>query len=432
MKRYLLALILVALLTIGFGQAALAASTPGDSAVADVSQPLVVSGDEYAWLSLDPSQGYGCGKVHIVQFGETLSGIAWQYGITIGELMRLNDLYNADFVYVGQRLCIPGGGGYHMPQPARYGNYTPAPGAYYHTVATGDTLDWICARYGIDQWQLIEANKLADPSFIWVGQQLVIPGYQPAPPPIVVPPPANFYPVQLPNPVSPCGCDIPGCSCPPPPKLIPLPNPVPPPPPAPSQCGCDRPKCECPEPPEIWIGPHAEYEPWGTPRAGLDACAMFPELGEFDDSKPIQRLTVPVYIRNTTDRFIPGEWAGRTFVEFYMEQEKVVRPACFWPINTPQDIDQYWKDGSIDTLELAQSIQFRARPALPVVAPGQTIVVTFFTHLALKNDMAFMRFKHPALVYERCFRLANNQEISCDDLPLQRVPPPPPPPPLLN
>jgi LysM repeat protein len=151
-----------------------------------VGQALVIPGGGYGPAPVYSNPDYGCVGYHIVQMGETLSSIAWNYGTTTEALLRLNNLYNADFVYVGQRLCVPTGTGY-APQPAGYGNYRPAPAMYYHTVSSGETLDGICARYGADPWRVTQANNLSNASYIWAGQRLAIPGYQPAPPPLPAP-----------------------------------------------------------------------------------------------------------------------------------------------------------------------------------------------------------------------------------------------------
>jgi LysM repeat protein len=46
-------------------------------------------------------------EVHIVQGGETLSGIAEQYGVTVKALRASNDLNSADVIVTGQELTIP-------------------------------------------------------------------------------------------------------------------------------------------------------------------------------------------------------------------------------------------------------------------------------------------------------------------------------------
>ena len=49
------------------------------------------------------------GQTHVVQYGENLSGIATQYGTTWQDLARVNGLSNPDMIYSGQTLNITGG-----------------------------------------------------------------------------------------------------------------------------------------------------------------------------------------------------------------------------------------------------------------------------------------------------------------------------------
>ncbi len=47
-------------------------------------------------------------RIHIVARGQTLFSIALRYNVTVGELMRANNLRNPNLIYPGQRLVIPG------------------------------------------------------------------------------------------------------------------------------------------------------------------------------------------------------------------------------------------------------------------------------------------------------------------------------------
>ena len=47
--------------------------------------------------------------VYVVQRGDTLSRIAARYGVSVGALVAANGIRNANLVYTGQRLLIPGG-----------------------------------------------------------------------------------------------------------------------------------------------------------------------------------------------------------------------------------------------------------------------------------------------------------------------------------
>jgi LysM repeat protein len=105
------------------------------------------------------------GQVHVVQRGETLSSIAARYGTTTQALAGANGLANANYIYAGQRLTIPGGNA--SPGGTNGGAYV---------VRAGDTLYSIAARHGTTAQALANANGLANANYIYVGQRLTIPG----------------------------------------------------------------------------------------------------------------------------------------------------------------------------------------------------------------------------------------------------------------
>jgi LysM repeat protein len=104
------------------------------------------------------------GAVHVVQRGETLSGIAARYGVNMWVLARTNGIANPSRIYTGQRLVIPTG------QTAS----TSADGPV-HTVLRGQTLSGIAYHYGVSIWAIANANGIANPNLIYAGQRLVIP-----------------------------------------------------------------------------------------------------------------------------------------------------------------------------------------------------------------------------------------------------------------
>ncbi len=131
---------------------------------------------------------------YVVQSGDTLFSIATRNGTTVGALMRANGLYNY-WIYVGQTLRIPGS----LPQPPApqppipQPVPQPLPQGVYHVVRPGEYLSLIAARYGSSVYAIQIANKISNPSFIWSGQRLFIPGgVAPLNP---LPPPAPIYPV---------------------------------------------------------------------------------------------------------------------------------------------------------------------------------------------------------------------------------------------
>jgi LysM repeat protein len=57
----------------------------------------------------DYGKGYGHkgGRVHCVRYGETLTGIAWQYGVSSWSIANANGLYNPNYLRAGMCLTIP-------------------------------------------------------------------------------------------------------------------------------------------------------------------------------------------------------------------------------------------------------------------------------------------------------------------------------------
>ena len=117
---------------------------------------------------------------HTVRPGENLYRISLRYGVSMYAIMQANGLPNANRIYVGQVLRIPTG---QVPPPQPPPPPSPPPTGFYYTVRYGDTLAIVAARYGTTVWAIMQANGLANPNFIYVGQVLWIPGRHTPPPP---------------------------------------------------------------------------------------------------------------------------------------------------------------------------------------------------------------------------------------------------------
>jgi LysM repeat protein len=105
---------------------------------------------------------------HTIQPGEALSGIAARYGVSEADLAQANGITNPNLIYAGKVLVIPGCG---APSAAPVASA----GQGVHVVAPGETLSSIAAQNGTTVEAIAQANGIANPNAIYVGERLVIP-----------------------------------------------------------------------------------------------------------------------------------------------------------------------------------------------------------------------------------------------------------------
>ena len=119
---------------------------------------------------------------HTVRGGENLTTIARHYRVSISAIVGANAIANPSRIFGGQQLEIPGTA---APAPAK-DRKTDAPQApakpaapaanRKHTVRGGENLTTIARHYGVAVSAIVQANAIANPSRIFGGQQLEIPG----------------------------------------------------------------------------------------------------------------------------------------------------------------------------------------------------------------------------------------------------------------
>ena len=137
-----------------------------------------------AWVEAGPIK-------HTVQDGETLSGIALRYGVSVQVLADTNGISDPDMIRIGQTLTIPTGSSgstvstvsttsavssSHQPSSKPTINYM-AGGCSLgkYVVRQGDTLSKIARDQGTSVASLVSYNNIANPSLIAVGWELRIP-----------------------------------------------------------------------------------------------------------------------------------------------------------------------------------------------------------------------------------------------------------------
>ena len=124
----------------------------------NISNPNLITVGQILYFSDKSSSGSGSGITYVVQAGDTLSGIAARFGTTVAELVSLNNISDPNLIYVGRVLKIPSSGN----------------SSRTYTVQAGDTLSYIAAKFGTTVANLVTLNNISDPNLIYVGQVLYV------------------------------------------------------------------------------------------------------------------------------------------------------------------------------------------------------------------------------------------------------------------
>ena len=114
---------------------------------------------------------------HTVKGGDTLGGIAAQYRVKERDLIAINSLRSADHVELGQTLKLPTSAVLPKPKPVAKAKPTPIkanPNATSHTVARGQTLTQIARAYEVPVASLIDLNTINDPNKVTIGTKLML------------------------------------------------------------------------------------------------------------------------------------------------------------------------------------------------------------------------------------------------------------------
>lgn len=94
---------------------------------------------------------------YVVQDGDTISELAWKFGVDAATILQENDLYGDDIIKSGMEL-----------------NILPISGTS-EKVDTGETLIAIARKHGVSVDEVMKYNKFVTASDIEVGQSLIIP-----------------------------------------------------------------------------------------------------------------------------------------------------------------------------------------------------------------------------------------------------------------
>ncbi|KRN07388.1 hypothetical protein FD15_GL002335 [Liquorilactobacillus sucicola DSM 21376 = JCM 15457] len=148
-----------------------------------VGQELAVSGSGKSLNATSPkkttsSVANSSNGTYTVKSGDTLSSIAKTFSTSVNSLASLNDISNANYLYVGQKLTVTETGGNSSSSSVTVAAKTNSPasttnnGAY--KVKAGDTLSSIAREFGTSAIELASLNKLSNANYLYVGQELAV------------------------------------------------------------------------------------------------------------------------------------------------------------------------------------------------------------------------------------------------------------------
>ena len=105
-------------------------------------------------------------KIHIVKIGDTISSISKLYSINKDLIIKLNNLKDENYIYVGQNLIIFESTENSIKKSNSINNY--------HIVQIGENLTDISNKYKLNLGYLIEINNLKNPDSVKVGEKILL------------------------------------------------------------------------------------------------------------------------------------------------------------------------------------------------------------------------------------------------------------------
>ena len=104
-------------------------------------------------------------KIHIVKSGDTLSSISKLYSINKDFIIKLNNLKDQNYIFIGQNLII---------SESNKNNLQQSDVKNYHIVQIGENLTEISNKYNLKIGYLLKINNLKNPDSIKVGEKIFL------------------------------------------------------------------------------------------------------------------------------------------------------------------------------------------------------------------------------------------------------------------
>ena len=99
--------------------------------------------------------------IHVVKKGDTLSSISKKYSIKKESIIKVNNLLDENYIFIGQNLKIVEN---LIPENNKH--------TYYHEIKKGENLTEIADKYNIPLSKLVEINDIENQNILEVGTKL--------------------------------------------------------------------------------------------------------------------------------------------------------------------------------------------------------------------------------------------------------------------
>jgi len=99
--------------------------------------------------------------IHVVKKGDTLSSISKKYSIKKESIIKVNNLLDENYIFIGQNLKIV-----ENLIPSNINN------TYYHEIKKGENLTEVANKYNISLSELVEINDIENQNILEVGTKL--------------------------------------------------------------------------------------------------------------------------------------------------------------------------------------------------------------------------------------------------------------------
>ncbi|WP_206663577.1 LysM peptidoglycan-binding domain-containing protein [Sporolactobacillus shoreae] len=123
-----------------------------------ISDPNKIYVGQVLKLKPGESDNSETSNIYVIKSGDTLSGIAQEFNVTVLQLQSWNNISDPNKIYAGQQIIVYKNGG--------------GTGTMVYTVKSGDTLSAIAVRFGVSVSNIQQWNNISDPNKIYAGETL--------------------------------------------------------------------------------------------------------------------------------------------------------------------------------------------------------------------------------------------------------------------